>query len=219
MKQNVMILNCSPRGEKGSSYAIAAYFKQCIEQFGYQSVLLSLAKERENAQNLFSKMSLSDVLILSVPVYENMVPGMLMRFFEEAYVSREQFGNKARRIFVITNSGFAAVQASQSTVAICKAFSKAMRFEWLGGAAVAPGTLIEQGDLIASAKTYRKLIEAICLISQSIVQNRQIPEQAFQMLSKTFISNRVYRFAGYLIQKKEMKRLGKARYYAKPMVR
>lgn len=51
--------------------------------------------------------------------------------------------NKPHKFFAITNSGIPEIKANQSAINTCKLFSRDMNFIWMGGIAVAPGTLID----------------------------------------------------------------------------
>ena len=175
---------------------------------------LYLGKIIKEKSTIIDNINKSDVIILISPIYENSVPSIVIEFFEEISENKNSLITKNRKMFVITNSGFPEIEASKSAITTCGLFARDMNFKWLGGIAVAPGTLIDGGEL---GKTYKKLISALNFIAEDICADKEISKEVFKLASKPFISPLIYRFAGRVIQNKTIKNIGRDYFFAKPL--
>lgn len=219
MKRNALIISCSPRAEKGSSNAIAKYLIDKLNFNGVSTDKVILSKEIKDESRIVDHLDKSDVIVLSLPIYENSVPGLVVQLFELIYQFRNKLSVREKQIFVITNSGFAEVSANQSAIEVCRLFADEMGFDWLGGIAVAPGMLFTEDNLYKSKRIYKKLIKSLDMIVESISNSREIPEEAFTLVSKPFINLYLYIVAGYILQKKMIvRKIGKAAYFARPLL-
>ncbi len=219
MKRNALIISCSPRAEKGSSNAIAKYLIDKLNFNGVSTDKVILSKEIKDESRIVDHLDKSDVIVLSLPIYENSVPGLVVQLFELIYQFRNKLSVREKQIFVITNSGFAEVSANQSAIEVCRLFADEMGFDWLGGIAVAPGMLFTEDNLYKSKRIYKKLIKSLDMIAESISNNRKIPEEAFALVSKPFFNLYLYIVAGYILQKKMIvRKIGKAAYFARPLL-
>ena len=217
MKPNIVIISCSPKAGNSMSDTIAGYLKEKFESNEIAVQKIILRKEAANINAIIESIDRSDTLILTLPIYENSVPGLAVQLFESVWQNRNCLINKKTRVFVITNSGFADISANHSAIETCRLFTEAMGFEWLGGTSVVPGTLLSEYSIQALKHTYKKLTWSLDMIANSISDNRTVPAEAFKLLSRPFINRYVYLVGGYILQKKVMKKLGKSTYYAKPL--
>lgn len=214
MDKNILIVIGSPRCENSNSNAIGNNLEHELINRNVNNSKLYLGKTINKKDTIIDNIDKSDVIILISPIYENSLPSIVLEFFETINENKNILTAKNRKIFAITNSGFPEIEASKSAIVTCSLFAKDSNLEWLGGIAVAPGTLIDGGEL---GKTYKKLISALSLMAEDICTDKEISEEVFKLTSKPFISPLIYRFGGRIVQNKTIKNIGKDSFYAKPL--
>jgi multimeric flavodoxin WrbA len=217
INMNILIVMGSARTKNSNSESIGNNLIKILTQKNLNCSKLYLNKKLNEEDRLIEHINNSDVIIFTLPVYENSVPGNVIKFFETIYKNKDDLSLKTRKMFVITNSGFPEVEASKSAISTCRLFAKAMNFVWLGGISVSPGALIDGKDLEQTGKTYKKLMRTLNLISEAIYNDEKIPEEAFKLMSKSFMNSFIYRFAGRVIQGKVIKSIGKEKFFSKPL--
>ena len=210
---NILIVIGSPKNENSNSDKISKYLEKELGANNLNYSKLYLSKELNNTENLIKQISKPDILIFILPVFENSASGNVLRFFETLLINKEKLLVTDKKIFAITNSGYADIKSNETTLTTCRLFAEKMSFTWLGGIAAAPGTLIEGENL---GKMYNKLASALTNLSNDICNNEQI---SINVLSnwKPFISPILYRLVGRLYFRKNIKTLGKDTFYSKPL--
>lgn len=214
---NALIITGSPKGFRSNSGTIAAKFAELLKQDGSMVDELDLHKDFP-LESALQKLNCCDVLILITPVYENSVPGLIVGFFENILGHIKLISIKNRQMFVISNSGYPEVEANMDTLSVCKLFAEKAGFIWLGGAAIAPGTLIDSKDLDNSGGSFKRLIKYLSAVSKLIIQDKEIPEDVSKLVDRSFMSPALYRFGGRIIQKSNIKKIGKDKYYLRPLI-
>lgn len=212
MKKNVLIVVGSPKLKKCNSESIGDYIEYKLNEKEVSCSKLYLRKEE-----CIEQVDGADTIVLILPIYENSVPGLVVKFFEGLYEKKEKFKSKEKKLLVITNSGFPEIEANKTAIKTCELFAKEMGLEWMGGISVTPGTLIDGKELEKTAKTYRRFIASLNIIVSRIVNDESIPEEVYKLMSKSFMVPFVYRFAGRIIQKPVIKKIGKDKFYARPL--
>ncbi len=107
----------------------------------------------------------TDIIIFSLPIYENSVPGLILEFFELLYQYKDKLSDKPRKMLVISNSGFSEPEANRCAIDCCRLFAREMGFSWMGGFGVPPGTLINGRKLEEEGGTYKKLINLLSIMT------------------------------------------------------
>lgn len=214
MDKNILIIIGSPRCEHSNSDVISNSLKCKLINKNLNCSKIYLGKMINEKNTIIDEVNKSNVIILISPIYENSVPSIVLEFFEIIFENKDRLINKNMKMFVITNSGFPEIEAGKSAITTCSLFARDINFKWLGGINVAPGTLIDGGEL---GKTYKKLILALDIIVENICADKEISEEVFKLVSKPFISPLIYRFAGRILQNKTIKNIGKDTFFAKPL--
>lgn len=102
--------------KKGNSESLADSLISKLDSKHLTSNKVLLRREIGKPDNLIELVNNSDVIILSLPVYENSVPGLVLEFFEMIYANKKNIVNKSRKMLVISNSGFAEPIANASII-------------------------------------------------------------------------------------------------------
>jgi NAD(P)H-dependent FMN reductase len=207
MSRKILVLSCSPKGSNGNSAAIARGLYSMLGKRHLDFEIIYLAKMFHLPDDLLQRIERADDIIISFPVYQNTVPGLVIRFFEYLYGQRYSFTVKQRRLFAIANSGFPEPEAGAGALECCRLFTRAMGFAWLGGVNVAPGTMTDGKELEQAGRTYAKLSRALDILSQSCAEGSVIPEAVFSLLAKPLFSPALYRLFGRMIQGSKFKKM------------
>lgn len=215
---NILVIIGSPAAKKGNSESIADNLMDNLKEKGLLSTSkIHLHKEISNEAGLVQRIDQADKIILSLSIYENSVPGLVLEFFEMIYKCRALLSTKKRSVLIITNSGFPEVEANQGALNTCRLFVRDMGFAWIGGFAVAPGTLIKGKRLEEAGRWYKKVISLLKLIADKLYNDEEITEQEFSPLAKSIIFPCIYRLVGNIIQIFVIIKMGKGKYFARPL--
>lgn len=215
MNKDVLFVVGSPKNGKGNSESLADYLERAVSDKNRSTKVL-LRKEIAEKDELIGHFDRADHIVISFPVYQNSVPGLVLQIFEYILANRNYLENKPRSMIAISNSGFAETDAHQCAIEQCRLFAKQMGFVWGGGITVAPGTLIDGNDLSKTGKTYRKVRLVLDNIASQM--NAEGCIRGNDMIGKPVINPLIYRVVGRLIQKKTMKKLGKKKYFQRPLL-
>jgi multimeric flavodoxin WrbA len=216
MKNNVLIISASPKGKKGNSESLADFLAKELFKNNVESIKVSLRNEMRKPDTLVERINTSEMIVLSFPVYENAVSGLIQEFFEVMLINKDKIRACQRKMLVISNSGFPEPEASECAISQCKLFSEEMNFIWAGGITVAPGTLIDGKELEKTGGTYKRVIEVLRIAAKKISMDQEITSKELMLTSRPLMPPFVYRTAGRIIQRGAAKKIGKEKYFAMP---
>ncbi len=218
MEKNILVINGSPRAQKGNSGALANYMASRLADRRCPVVSVSLRAVMPSPRDLLEQVKQADVLILSVPVYENSIPGLVVAFFELLLDHRDEFSGKPRKLMVISNSGFPEPKLQDDLLKHCRLFARDMGFNWIGGVPVSPGTLIDGKKLEETGGTYKKIMAVLDGAAEKISRGEDVNAYVESQPARPLIAPFMYRLVGRLMQNGTIKKLGKERYYARPLI-
>ncbi len=213
--REIFILCGSPR-KTGCSAAIVRFLEGKLSQAGNIAVSNAFLTCGQQA-DVIQKITDADVLVLVLPVYENSVPGSVMRLFECLCEQKNQLVTRKRQLLAVTSSGFCALPANSCTLSTCRLFAQEAGFEWLGGISAVPGPLVDEKALTAEKGLCKRLARALTAAANSLARQIPIPPEAFRLLGRPLIAPAIYRLGAYFFHKKSEKSLGKTVYYARPL--
>ncbi|SHJ83068.1 Flavodoxin-like fold [Clostridium cavendishii DSM 21758] len=213
MVKNILIAIGSPKSKKSNSESIGNYIMDKLNKKEAHCSMIYLRKEGQQVECV----DVSDTIVLVLPIYQNSVPGLVVKFFETLYENREKLKAKQKKLFVITNSGFPEVEANKAAIKTCELFAKEMGFEWMGGISLSPGTLIDGNELEKSAKTYKKFMTSLNMLINSFINDESVPKEVYKLMSKSFMNPFFYRICGRIIQIPVKNKIGKDKFFAKPL--
>lgn len=218
MENNILVISGSPRARQSNSGALADYMASRLADRGCEVVSVSLRAAMPSPLALLEQVKQADVLVLSVPVYENSVPGLVVAFFELLLDHREELSGKPRELLVISNSGFPEPELQEDLLEHCRLFTRDMGFGWMGGLAVSPGTLIDGKKLEETGGTYKKIMAVLDETAEKISRGEDVNAYLEAYTARPLMSPFIYRLAGRLMQNGTIKKLGKETYYARPLI-
>jgi hypothetical protein len=185
-KQNLVLLNGSPKGKGGTSGSIGDFILSKISDENVKKEIHHVGKSLRNEEkwnNMVESLKNANSIILTFPLYWDSLPSHLIKAFENLYSIKEDL-DRSPNFYVIVNNGFPEPWHNEVAIEICKNFSKKMNFKWQGalniggGAAIAGRALEETGGM-----TY-KLRETLEMASKAIENRESIPPKIKDRLSK-----------------------------------
>lgn len=126
----------SNRGEKSTSASLVNYMAQ---QFLSLGITISnhyaiRIFHQSHGQDVFLKdLMESDLLILSSPVYVDLLPAPLIYVLEGVRERLGRNGLAGRKILAIIHSGYPEPQQRRPSLEMCRHFAREMGMEWCGG--------------------------------------------------------------------------------------
>ena len=210
--KKVLLLIGSPKGEKSTSISLGNYLISKLEESGMTSVTIfihRLVNREEKRLNLLSMIDNADLIILSFPLYVDSLPAPVIKAME--FIKEEKGkleSTKSREFITIVNSGFP--EASQSIVAlkICRVFAQDCGFTWKGGVAIGGGAAINGIPLQERGGMVRNVIKGLEITAQALIESREIPHEAIDLISKQFIPSTLYIKFGNLGWRAQARRHG-----------
>lgn len=126
----------SIRGEKSTSASLVNYLAQ---QFIPQGISVSShyagrMYHQPHGQAVFLKeLAESELLIVSTPVYVDLLPATLIHVLEGVREKVGQNGLEGRKILAIIHSGYPEPQQRRPSLEMCRCFAREMGMKWCGG--------------------------------------------------------------------------------------
>ncbi len=218
MEKNILVIAGSPAARQSNSESLANYMAGCLTERSCAVSSISLRAAMPSPQGLLEQVKNAHVLVLSVPLYENSLPGLVVAFFELLLEQRDELSGKPRDLFVISNSGFAEPRELDSLLEHCRLFARDMGFGWAGGLAVSPGTLIDGKKLEETGGTYKKIMTILDTAAEKINRGEDVNVYVESQPARPLIAPFMYRLIGRLMQNSTIKKLGKSAYFARPLI-
>ncbi|MDC7235735.1 MAG: hypothetical protein PQJ58_21105 [Spirochaetales bacterium] len=145
-----LYINGSPRGEKGSSSAlILEDIREILKQEGgTEEQVQSLTLPRKTGSSdsaILKKMEESDVWILALPLYIDVLPGHLTWWLREYQTFREALPDKKNiRVYGVVNCGFPEAVQNADALRVLKLFCRKSGLEWRFGIGLGMGEPYKQ---------------------------------------------------------------------------
>lgn len=126
----------SNRGEKGTSASLVNYLAQRLESYGisvtnHYSIHMYSQPHRIDA--FLKELRESEFLIISAPIYVDLLPSPLIYVLEEVRDRMGLNGLEGRKLLAIIHSGYPEPQQRTPSLGMCRCFAREMGMEWWGG--------------------------------------------------------------------------------------
>lgn len=210
--KKALLLIGSPKGEKSTSASLGNYLTSKLEEFGMISeigFIHRLVNREEKIQSLFEMIDTADLIILSFPLYVDSLPAPVIKAMELIKESRDTSERKKSQNFIaISNNGFPEASQNITALQICRIFSKDCGFVWKGGIALGGGGSINGIPLQERGGMVRNVIRGLDITAQALKDDKDIPQEAIDLISKKFIPSTLYNIFGNLGWRLQARRYG-----------
>jgi hypothetical protein len=211
MEKAVLLIG-SPKGENSTSASLGNYLISKLEELGMENERLfvhRMVNREEKIQEMFQTIENVDLIILTFPLYVDSLPAPVIEAMELIKEHCINLENKRSQNFIaIANNGFPEVSQNQIALKICEIFSKECGFQWKGGIAFGGGGAIDGAPLLEKGGMVRNIIKGLDMVAQALYDNKDIPQEAIDLLAKKLIPYSMYRVFGNLGWRMQAKRYG-----------
>lgn len=179
MNKNILLLNGSTR-IKGNSLHICESLAHCFRNKDADVQIESIQKHfnKKDIINMEEDFKNADVVGLVTPLYVDALPYPVIAFLEEI---EERFGEilKNKDFFLIVQCNFPQSFRNEPVVLSCECFAKEVGMNFLGALTYGGSVVrIEGRTLEETGKEGARMISAMDLSVEDIVNNREISEEA-----------------------------------------
>lgn len=163
----------SIREEKSTSASLVNYLAQ---QFVPQGISVSnhyagRMYHQPSGQAVFLKeLKESELLIVSAPVYVDLLPAPLIHVLEEVRKKMGRNGLEGKKILAIIHSGYPEPQQRRPSLEMCRCFAREMSMEWWGGLSFGGTSLISGQPLEAMGGMTKGIRSALDQTVERIVK-------------------------------------------------
>jgi multimeric flavodoxin WrbA len=212
MIEKALLLVGSPKAEQSTSASLGNYITSKLEESGMTSEKLFIHRvvnREEKVKNLLNEIEAVDLIILTFPLYVDSLPAPVIKAMELIKDNRTSLNSKKHQNFIaIANNGFPEASQNDTALKICRNFSKECGFIWKGGIAVGGGGTINGVPLLEKPGMFRNFIRGLDLVAQALKDDKEIPQEAHDFISKKLIPDSIYRFIGNYSWRSQAKRYG-----------
>ncbi|NHJ22543.1 MAG: hypothetical protein EAX91_16470 [Candidatus Lokiarchaeota archaeon] len=212
MIEKALLLVGSPKVEQSTSASLGNYLISKLEESGTTSEKLFIHRvvnREEKVKNLLNEIEAMDLMILTFPLYVDSLPAPVIKAMELIKDNKTFLNSKKPQNFIaISNNGFPEASQNDTALKICRIFSKECGFIWKGGIAVGGGGAINGVPLLEKPGMFRNFIRGLDLVAQALKDDKEIPQEAHDFMSKKLIPDSLYRFVGNYSWKSQAKRYG-----------
>ena len=199
---NALLLIGSPKGPLSTSATLGKNLISGLEKFDFSAeeiYIYKLIKKEDKQKELLLKIDRAELIILAFPLYVDCLPSGVIKALELISDYRKLQDNpKKQRFAVIINCGFPEAEHNNTAIRICRIFSREVGFEWMGALKIGMGgglggkTLEERGGMV------RNIVSGFKIAAKALAQGKQIPEEAFELVSKPMMPRKMYTSMGNL---------------------
>jgi hypothetical protein len=212
INKSVLLLVGSPKGEDSTSASLGNYLISKLEEFGMRSETLyihRLVTREEKINDLLQGIDRADLIILSFPLYVDSLPAPVIKAMELIKTNKKAFESEKSKSFIaIANNGFPEASQNEIALQICRIFSRECGFVWKGGIAIGGGAAINGVPLPEKGGMVRNVIKGLDITAHALKEDKEIPQEALEFTSKSFIPSSFYRIFGNLGWRIQAKRYG-----------
>lgn len=210
--RTALLLVGSPFGFRSTSSSLGSYLMDRLTEKGFTTSKLHIhksVKSQEGIEELLHLVGISDLVVLTFPLYVDSLPAPVIKAMEIITEHREEASDAKRQKFVaISNSGFPEAQHNFIALKICRCFAQRSGFEWAGELALGMGPVIRRKPLDGLGGIVRNVKKALDVTALALSEGKTIPEEATKHMVKSILPRRLYLWMGNRRWKYDAKRNG-----------
>lgn len=210
--KTALLLVGSPFGFRSVSGSLGSYLMDKLTEKGYTTNKVhihKLVKSQEGIEEILHLVGISDLVVLTFPLYIDSLPAPAIKTMEIINKHREEdAGTRQQKFIAISNSGFPEANQNLVALEICRCFAQRSGFEWAGGLALGMGPVIRRKPLNAVGGMVRNVKKALDVTALALSEGRIIPEEATKYMAKSILPRRLYMWMGNRRWKYDSKKSG-----------
>ncbi len=196
----ILLLNGSPKANKGTSGAMLDYLRKRLEMRGCITETLNVMQSTASAEGigrLLSEALSAHTLVLAFPLYIDSLPYPVVRALEVIREHRSAAApQQAQRLVALSNSGFPEAHQNDTALSICRQFAKEAGMEWAGGLALGGGQSIDGRPMDKAGWLARNVRKSLDLAADALADGRPLPSEAVRLMSTPLVPKWLYVWIG-----------------------
>ena len=197
--RRAVLLVGSPRGNAGVSAALASHLGLLLAERGVAVATERIADRSPRLDLRFvdaGGLGEGDLLVLATPLYVDSLPAPVTEVLEAAARQRALATPARLRLLAIVNCGFPEAVHNDTALAICRAFARKAKMDWVGGLGLGAGGMFAGKPLAELGGRARGLTQALALTADAVADGHAVPEEARNLFARLPIPRWLYRFLG-----------------------
>lgn len=182
--KKLLLFNGSPRKNK-TSYSFARTIKALADKEGHSTEIVHIIDyydKKKDIGELKGIIEECDLIGLSAPLYVDCLPSYVIWFFEEL-AGKLKVELKGKDFFAIGQCGFPDITMNEPLLESTRLFAVATGMKWLGGLSYGGGAMLDGGRLEDLGKKGEKMTLAFKLALDNLLQGKEIPQEAQELLT------------------------------------
>jgi len=185
-----LLLIGSPKQKNSTSYALGNYLVQKLSQYTFDTYYATELIKGEK-DYFIKQINEADLVIISFPLYVDNLPAPLIEVLENIEENRVK-SDKKQKLMAIVNCGFPEKFHNNVALRICKHFSDANNFHWIGGLRVGAGPMVKINKDEKINIMMKNKIKGFDLIASSIIKDENISDRAIKLVEKKMVPHFLY---------------------------
>jgi hypothetical protein len=206
-----LLLIGSPKPGKSASRTFVEALGSRLESRGFESSVERVApsfRDDSKLEELLDAIALSELVVLSFPVYVDSLPAPVLRVLE-AWAARTADGSMTSappRLAVLTQCGFPEASHCQVAVQVCRLFAEKTGVTWAGSLAFGMGGSIEGGSVEQSPLAGR--LGWLDAAADALAAGGPIPPSATVAFARPLVPSWTYPLLGGWMWSRQAKKHG-----------
>jgi hypothetical protein len=173
--------------------------------------LKSSLNSEDSVRELLFEVDSADIVIFALPPYVDSLPSPVVKAMELIADHRKKMTHGySPRLLTIVNCGFPEAHHNDVAIAICRRFAQETGLRWAGGLGLGGGQAIkgQRLDRRGGLVRIRNIKKSLDLAAAAILEGRDVPEEAVQLMAKPLISTWMYILIGEFGWRRQAERNG-----------
>lgn len=197
--KKLLIINGSPR-KAGTSYSFARTIRKLAEEKNCTAEIFhvhDLYEANNNWTSFKNAAGESAVIVLVSPLYVDTLPYPVVRLFEKMCAELRQV-LCGKSFFAVGQCGFPDTTMLDPFLGSCRFFAEQAGMKWKGGLGYGGGSMINGAQLENLGKKGSKIIAALELALDDVLNDRAISSAAQNLLAVKIPALLLYPLAAFL---------------------
>jgi hypothetical protein len=198
--QNALFIVGSPKARHSTSEVLGMHVVDALTQAGIHTETIIAHHALRTSASTASFLACydqADVVLIAYPLYVDSLPYPLTQLMETMRDHRAQQPiAHTQRLACIGNCGFPEASHLDISVGMCQAFAQETDMAWYGALAIGEGGAISGQALSAIQGRLRHQMAALGMMSQALIADQPIPQEAIELAARPIIPHRMYTLMG-----------------------
>lgn len=169
--------------KKKNTFVFAKSMQHAFENHGYSAeIFYSINNYQGLTDSFIHGIQQSQILCILSPLYADFMPYHLLKTLE-LVEERADLDLKDKKLFGFSQCAFPFYRLNECSIKSMELFAKKMKMNWTGGLMYGGAGMMDCEALEEMGKKGQKMIQALDLAAEGIVQIGKVPEKSQELLA------------------------------------